>query len=199
MSWGDVQAYLGRTFLDPGGSGLPSPDVFLGIVFTALSFAIGWAASRSGAKRKLKAQVVDELILSHSELRARAYPARWKESDVRETWMLEPFVARLKFLHATLHQSGALKRSQLDSVEYYIMRVEEFIEKWAEVSRRNENYHYMFGVAYKGLRDAVKRIDDSQLRRLAGLGRPKDALFSGPAPSSPTPQPVANAGLVPAE
>lgn len=197
MSWGDIQTYLARTFMDPEGSGLPSPDVFLGVVFTALSFAIGWAASRSGAKRKLKAQIVDELILSHSELRSRAYPSRWREGDIRESWMLEPFVARLKFLHATLHQAGGLKRSQLDAIEYYVMRVEEFIEKWAETARRGESYRYKFGVAYNGLREAVRQIDDSQIRRLAGLGAPQDTLFSGPAPASP--QPLHTGLFVPAE
>ena len=198
MQWTDIEGYLSRTFMDSGGSGLPSPDVFLGLVFTALSFGIGWMASRSGSKRKLKAQVVDELIMSHSELKTRAYPTRWRENDMRETWMLEPFVARLKFLHATLHQSGGLKRSELDAIEYYVMRVEEFIERWAEVERRTERYHDMFSVAYHGLREAVRQIDDSQTRRLAGLGRPQDILFNGPLFMQPQ-QPVLDGNFVPAE
>lgn len=199
MSWADFQAYLGRAFLDSAGSGLPSPDVLLGIVFTAISFVIGWAASRSGSKRKLKAQVVDELIMSHSELRSRAYPTRWREADIRETWMLEPFVARLKFLHATLHQAGGLKRSQLDAIEFYVMRVEEFIEKWAEVQRRTEGYHELFGIAYRGLRQAVKVVDASQMSRLSGLDRPQENLFNGFAPSGTPPKGSTSGSMVPAE
>jgi len=186
MQWGEIEAYLSRTFLDPNGSGLPSPDVLLGLVFTAVSFAIGWMASFRGSHRRTKARVIDELILSQSELMARAYPKVWRQSDTREAWMLDPFVARLRFLYSSVSETKSLSNKQLDLIENYVMRVQEFIAKWEETQTRRDGYHYTYQVTYHALRAATKALGLKEQRRLTGLLPVSDGLFgvSTPLPSN---------------
>ncbi|MFT3722747.1 MAG: hypothetical protein QM773_04090 [Hyphomonadaceae bacterium] len=196
MQWGDIEGYLGRTFLDSTGQ-LPSPDVVLGIVFTIISFAIGWMASFRGSRKRVRAQVIDELILSQSELKARAYPKVWRQGDTREAWMLDPFVARLRFLYSSVNEAKSLTRRQLDFIEAYMMRVQEFIEKWENTESRRDAYHYMYEQTYIALRTATKELGLKEMRRLGGLARPQESLFS--APQTPPRSNPPFAAVAPAE
>lgn len=202
MQWGEIEGYLSRTFLDSNGSGLPSPDVFLGIIFTALSFAIGWMASFRGSHRRTKARVIDELILSQSELMARAYPKVWRQGDTREAWMLDPFVARLRFLYSSVSETKSLGNKQLDLIENYVLRVQEFIAKWEETQSRRDSYHYTYQMTYYALRAATKALGLKEQRRLTGLMPVSDGLFgvSTPPPSNdPSRLQLVRGAMTPAE
>ncbi|MBI1360750.1 MAG: hypothetical protein GC155_10785 [Alphaproteobacteria bacterium] len=196
-------SWLLRTFWnDKGDSLLPDPDLARNGAFTILTFAFGWLLSLNSSTGKLKARIVDELILCQSELFARAYPTVWKQDGQREAWMLHPFVARLRFLYSSLNEQKSLSRKQLDRIEWYMMRVDEFIATWSATSRRFDPYHEGYKLTYTGLRLAVQDLGLKRMSRLQGLACPKDGLFGGPtpppAPTSPqTPKP--GPGLVPAE
>jgi hypothetical protein len=197
MHWQDVAGalagagrYLVDIFWKPDRDGFPDPDIARNIGFTVATFIIGWLASLSGTHRRARQRVINELILSQSELRTRAWPKSWRMTDVREAWMLDPFVARLRFLYASVSETKSLSGKQLGLVDNYIKRVEDFIEKWEETQVRRDSYRYAYDQTYHALRAAAKALGLKDNARFTGLGSPKDELFGGsPAPSAaPAPQ-----------
>lgn len=207
MDWVNVAiSYLSDAFLDSNKwNGFLAPSVTQGIVFTAVSFVLGWMVSLSGTHRRLKTRVINELILSQSELKARAWPAVWRRDGVREAWMLDPFLARIRFLNDNLAETKSLNRKQLDLIEAYTMRVEEFIEKWAETMNRTESYRDAYAQTYHMMRAATRALGLKENKRYGGLAPPSDELFNAPPPSAPAPVTPPEApqgfsgGLVPAE
>ncbi len=209
MHWhilgGDAAAtgsWFVHTFWNANGGFAPDDDIARNAAFTALTFAVGWIGSQGISRSKLKARVVDEMILTQSELRARAYPKVWRIDDPREAWMLDALVARLRFLHASINEAKSLKLKQIDAVEDYMLRVEEFIAKWAEVKRRGEAYHYAYNQAYRKLRAAAQALGNNENKRFIGLASPNDSLFREPPPPQPSntrPPDRMGYGLAPAE
>lgn len=176
--------YLVGVFWQPGSDGFPDPDVVRTIGFTVATFVTGWLASLSGTHRRARQRVINELILSQSELRTRAWPKSWRMTDAREAWMLDPFVARLRFLYASVSETKSLSGKQLDLVDNYIKRVEDFIEKWEETQVRRDSYRYAYDQTYHALRAAAKALGLKDNARFTGLGSPKDELFGGAPPSA---------------
>lgn len=202
MHWQDVVrsleaagVYLVNIFWHPGRDGLPDPDVARNIGFTLATFIIGWLASLSGTHRRARQRVVNELILSQSELRTRAWPKSWRMTDVREAWMLDPFVARLRFLYASVSETKSLTGKQLGLVDNYIKRVEDFIEKWEETQVRRDSYRYAYDQTYHALRAASKALGLKDNSRFTGLGSPADGLFGGTTPSAAPASQGARPGL----
>jgi hypothetical protein len=169
-----------------------------------VSFVLGWMVSLSGTHSRLKTRVINELILSQSELKARAWPAAWRRDGVREAWMLDPFLARIRFLHDNLAETKSLKGKQLDLIEAYTMRVEEFITKWSETQHRTESYRDAYAQTYHMMRAATRALGLKENNRYSGLAPPSDELFNAPPPNAPASvSPPAAQGfggeLVPAE
>lgn len=171
-------------------------------------FALGWLASARGSRKRQKKRIVDELILSQRELVGRAYPelrgGKWQQMGEREAWMLDPFVARIRFLIGSLDDEGSLTLRELDALERYISTVEDFIVKWARTHNRTQAYHSIYEVSYRALVQAVRELGLNQTRRLAGL-LPKDPFLDngnagspGGSPSATTNQNVTAAGTIPA-
>lgn len=143
-------------------------------------FVLGWFASNRGSRKRQKKRIIDELILSQRELVGRAYPelrrGKWEQMGEREAWMLDPFVARIRFLIGSLDEEGALELRELDTLERYVTTVEDFVAKWARTRNRTEAYHSIYEVSYRALVQAVKALGLNQNRRLAGL-LPKDPFL----------------------
>jgi hypothetical protein len=183
-SLAEAGRYLVNIFWHPGSDGLPDPEIARNIGFTCATFVIGWVASLSGTHRRARQRVINELILSQSELRTRAWPKSWRMTDVREAWMLDPFVARLRFLYASVSETKSLTGKQLGLVDNYIKRVEDFIEKWEETQVRRDSYRYAYDQTYHALRAAAKALGLKDNARFTGLGSPADGLFGGTPPST---------------
>lgn len=192
MQLSGVGQYIGKVFL--AADGWPNPDVFLNVFFTVVTFAIGWLVSLGGSNTRLRTRVINELLMAQSELRARAWPSVWRMNDVREAWMLDPFVARIRFLYASVSEDKALTRNQLDLIEHYIARVQDFIDTWEVTQVRRERYNQAYVVTYHAMRAAAKALGCKDASRFTGLGAPKDSLFGG-SPVAPAPKP----SLAPAE
>lgn len=174
-----VGSWLLRSFWSKEGASLPDPDLTRSAGMTGTTFVLGWLSSINMSKRKLKARVVDELILCQTELHARAYPAKWSKDGHREAWMLAPFVARLRFLHTGLFEQKSLRPKQLEAIDTYVTAVEEFVDIWAAAERRGGEYKDGYKSTRDGLRLAVKRLGYKQLKSLDALAAPKDKLFGG--------------------
>lgn len=174
--------FLKRMFLSDTESFSLNPDLVRDIVFTAVTFLIGWMLSLKASKHRLKSRIIDELILSQRELVGRAYPevrgTKWKASDNRETWMLDPFVARIKFLISSLSEEKSLNQKQLALLENYVVSLDAFITNWARTWARRDAYHESYRVTYNTFRAAVTDLGLHQTKRLNGL-MPKDSLLSG--------------------
>lgn len=181
MDWHALLKFAREMFLRPDGAEL-SPDFARDIAFTGLTFVIGWVFSLRASKGRLKGRIIGELIMSQRELVTRAYPevrdGRWRMADSREVWMLEPFVARIKFLIASLQEEKNLGLKQLDYLERYVSTLEDFIAQWANTSRRGATFHYKYRQTYIALREAVKALGLHQMKRLGGL-MPRDELLNG--------------------
>lgn len=200
--------FLKRMFLSDTETFTLNPDLVRDIVFTAVTFFIGWALSLKASKHRLKSRIIDELLLSQRELVVRAYPetrdGRWKAGDVREVWMLDPFVARIRFLVVSLQEEKSLKLNQLDLLERYVSALEDFIAEWARTRARRATYHYKYEQSYRRMREAAVGLGLHQTKRLNGL-MPRDELMNGigkdPSPSSPSPAttPSGLSSSVPAE
>ena len=163
-------------------NGWISPDFARDLFFTALTFGIGWIFSLRASKGRLKGRIIDELIQSQRELVGRAYPdqrgGRWRSDDQRDVWMLDPFVARIKFLISSLSEEKSLSEKELSLLENYVVTLEDFISQWAKTTRRMTTYHYKYKTSYHALRAAVKALGLKKMKRLAGL-MPKDDLLDG--------------------
>lgn len=174
--------FLKRMFLSDTESFSLNPDLVRDIVFTLVTFLLGWAMSLKASKQRLKSRIIDELILSQRELVARAYPEtrnlKWKANDDREVWMLDPFVARIKFLISSLSEEKSLNQKQLALLENYVVALEAFIACWANTWARKSTYNESYKVTYNTFRAAVIDLGLHQTRRLNGL-MPKDSLLSG--------------------
>jgi len=182
MDWDFVFHFLKHMFLADGDTFALTPDFTRDMLFTAATFFIGWVFSLRASKGRLKGRIIGELIMSQRELVTRAYPevreGRWRMADSRETWMLDPFVARIKFLIASLQEEKNLSLKQLDYLERYVSTLEDFIAQWANSSRRGANFHYKYRQSYIALREAVKALGLNQMKRLSGL-MPRDELLNG--------------------
>lgn len=174
--------FLKRMFLSDTETFTLNPDLVRDIVFTAITFFIGWMLSLKASKHRLKSRIIDELILSQRELVSRAYPEtrdiKWRANDDRQVWMLDPFVARIKFLISSLSEEKSLNQKQLALLENYVVALEAFIVCWSKTWARKASYHESYRVTYNTFRAAVLDLGLHQTRRLNGL-MPKDSLLSG--------------------
>ncbi len=200
----DVSTYLEflrRMFLSDTETFALTPDFTRDIVFTAVTFAIGWLLSLRASKGRLKNRIIDELILSQRELVGRAYPEqrdqRWKANDTRELWMLDPFVARINFLIASLREEKSLNNKQLALLENYVVALEGFIAVWTRTWARRNGYHEAYKTSYNALRSAVISLGLKRMSRLKGL-MPKDSLLDGLAKETAN-MSASTPSLVPAE
>lgn len=184
---GDVYSYVRAMFMaGKAAEGLPdgwiSPDFARDLFFTALTFGIGWAFSLRASKGRLKGRIIDELLQSQRELVGRAYPevrgGKWRANDQREVWMLDPFVARIKFLISSLSEEKSLNEKELSLLENYVVALEDFIGQWAKTWARQQAYKERYKVSYYALREAVKALGLKKMKRLQGL-MPKDDLLDG--------------------
>lgn len=176
--------------------GLPKSDVVLNVVFTVATFIIGWVVSLGGSNTRLRTRVINELLMAQSELRARAWPSTWRMNDTREAWMLDPFVARIRFLYASVSEDKTLTRRQLDLIEHYIARVQDFIETWEVTQVRRERYRQSYNQTYHAMRAAARALGCKDASRFSGLGLPDSSLFGDGTPAL---QPAPRPGIAPAE
>ncbi len=211
---GDLYSYIRAMFMaGQAASAVPdewiSPDFARDLFFTALTFGIGWVFSLRASKGRLKGRIIDELIQSQRELVGRAYPeargGKWRANEQREVWMLDPFVARIKFLISSLSEEKSLSEKELSLLENYVVALEDFISQWAKTYARQTAYNERYKVSYHALRAAVKALGLKKMKRLQGL-MPKDDLLDGArkeAAAEPLfaddPPSVTNGGLAPAE
>ncbi len=184
---GDAYSYVRAMFMaGKAAEGLPdgwiSPDFARDLFFTGLTFGIGWVFSLRASKGRLKSRIIDELLQSQRELVGRAYPevrgGKWRANDQREVWMLDPFVARIKFLISSLAEEKSLNEKELSLLENYVVALEDFIGQWAKTWARQHAYNERYRVSYHALRAAVKALGLKKMKRLQGL-MPKDGLLDG--------------------
>lgn len=159
-----------------------TPDFTRDILFTATTFLIGWVLAQKASKDRLKSRIIDELILMQRELVGRAYPEvrgdKWKANEDRQPWMLDSFVARIRFLTASLADEKSLNQKQLALLENYVIALETFILTWSKTWARKEAYNQAYKVTYTTFRSAVTELGLKHMKRLNGL-MPKDQLLSG--------------------
>ena len=175
-------------------------------IAAVVTYCLGWVVSLRVGRQRRKDRIVDELILSQRELVKRAYPQLhgevWRENAQREGWMLDPFVARIEFLIASMREDKALTLREIDLLEVYVAAKRRFIEKWCETRRRGEAYHQAYRESYYAMRTAAKALGLNQMKRLRGL-MPRDDLLDGgsppPAVTPSAPPKPSNGGLAPAE
>lgn len=173
MPWHAVAAYLDRIFLDPDLRWWPSRDVILGLVFTALSFGVGWAASRRAGRKRMRSRLADELILSQREMARRAYPddfdGIWRRDDERSQWMLEPFATRLRFVISNLGEDRAVSSRARELCDVYVEKVIDFISLWSHVKTRKARYDYRFFVMHDAFVAALTALGPRDGKKLRGI------------------------------
>lgn len=196
IDFGELYTYVRAMFMagtvaDDLPESVISPDFARDLFFTALTFAIGWVFSLRASKGRLKGRIIDELIQSQRELVGRAYPeargGKWRANEQREVWMLDPFVARIKFLISSLAEEKSLNEKELSLLENYVVALEDFISQWAKTYARQTAYNERYKVSYHALRAAVKALGLKKMRRLQGL-MPKDDLLDGARKETTTSQ-----------
>lgn len=201
MDFASYLDFLKRMFLSDTETFALTPDFARDIVFTAVTFFIGWILAQKASKDRLKNRIIDELILMQRELVGRAYPEvrgeKWKANEDRKPWMLDSFVARIRFLTASLADEKSLNQKQLSLLENYVVALEAFIVSWSKTWARKESYHETYKVTYNTFRAAVTQLGLGQLKRLNGL-MPKDSLLSGLAKETAN-MAVTTPHVVPAE
>ena len=166
MDWID----FGRAvFHDPESPAFFSADFAREFVVAVFIFLIGWAASLRSARGRMKARLIDELVLSQRELFKRAYPPNWNENDVRERIMLQPFADKVEFIIFNLKSENQMGASEIADLENYHQSVLEFIDVWARVRRRSRKYDAAYEATFASLNNFLDRFAPRHVRRISGL------------------------------
>jgi hypothetical protein len=164
-----LSEFAASIFYDKNSPAFFSADFYREFVVAVFIYLIGWASSLRSARGRLKARIIDELVLAQRELFKRAYPETWNENATRENWMLSPFLDRISFVAFNLKQEGQLSASETRTLEAYLSLVEEFIAQWSVTKRRRSNYDDKYEAAFAALRDFLEMVAPRQVRRIDGL------------------------------
>jgi hypothetical protein len=115
--------------------------------------ALSWFWSRVRTRMRIGQRIAAELVATQVALRHRADPSTgWRQHDLRDEWMLEPYVRRVDFLQGLATAEG-LSANAAEAVADYQHRMQEFIRVWANAKRRSND----FTGAYKETIDALSR------------------------------------------
>ncbi|MCR9080040.1 MAG: hypothetical protein NXH78_13170 [Hyphomonadaceae bacterium] len=163
--------YIHEVFSGDGSPVYFNADFGREFVVAIFIFFIGWASSRRASRSQMKARLIDELVLAQRELFKRAYPDNWNEDDVREYWMLSPFVDRISFVIFNFKNEGRLRASQIGELENYLGKTESFIALWARVKRRNIKYDESYAEVFASLISFLESTSPRQVNRIRDLSR----------------------------
>lgn len=130
------------------------------LIVAFLFAGVGALVTTLRNRRKAADRIAWELIATQEAMLARAFPPNgWRESDPRETWMLEPYIRRVDFLKRLAEDSG-LSANAISNVRQYETALGGFITTWATAQRRKDGFH-----------DAVAALSNSLKGALRALGR----------------------------
>ena len=140
----------------------------------ATSFYKGWLV-----QRRVRQVIGAEIVSIQSHLYARANPDVWKQDDLREKWMLNPFIRHIGLLES-LSDRERLSANVQTAISKYHQAATKFVAAWSEAQKRGAN---KFWKPYQDLFDAGEeclislkqfKAHSKAWRELSQKARPED-------------------------